>query len=149
MPTDAAILLNPRYMHSESRKDRFKTEIDPSIPARRKGTVKLYKKRAYSRCRQGRALTTRNIPGKKATFRDGGGAWIRTKEGISQQIYSLPRLATSVPHPQSDAQALLQPPRRPHYGKATRRLSTPDAGSPMAGQRQEMRSLRACTPRSD
>ena len=30
--------------------------------------------------------------------RGGGGGWIRTIEGISQQIYSLPRLATSVPH---------------------------------------------------
>ena len=29
--------------------------------------------------------------------RDGGEGWIRTTEGISQQIYSLPRLATSVP----------------------------------------------------
>jgi hypothetical protein len=28
---------------------------------------------------------------------DGGGpSWIRTSEGVSQQIYSLPRLATSV-----------------------------------------------------
>src|SRR5947209_1060494 len=27
----------------------------------------------------------------------GGEDWIRTNEGISQQIYSLPRLATSVP----------------------------------------------------
>ena len=27
----------------------------------------------------------------------GGEEWIRTIEGISQQIYSLPRLATSVP----------------------------------------------------
>ena len=29
--------------------------------------------------------------------RDGGEEWIRTTEGNSQQIYSLPRLATSVP----------------------------------------------------
>jgi hypothetical protein len=29
----------------------------------------------------------------------GGQGWIRTIEGISQQIYSLPRLATSVPTP--------------------------------------------------
>ena len=29
--------------------------------------------------------------------RNGGEEWIRTTEGISQQIYSLPRLATSVP----------------------------------------------------
>ncbi len=28
---------------------------------------------------------------------DGGQEWIRTIEGVSQQIYSLPRLATSVP----------------------------------------------------
>src|SRR6266542_1512872 len=27
----------------------------------------------------------------------GGPGWIRTSEGVSQQIYSLPRLATSVP----------------------------------------------------
>ena len=27
----------------------------------------------------------------------GGPSWIRTSEGVSQQIYSLPRLATSVP----------------------------------------------------
>ena len=27
----------------------------------------------------------------------GGQEWIRTIEGVSQQIYSLPRLATSVP----------------------------------------------------
>ena len=31
-------------------------------------------------------------------YRESGGEeWIRTIEGISQQIYSLPRLATSVP----------------------------------------------------
>lgn len=35
IPTDAAKLLNPRYMQIESRKARFKTEIDPSIPARK------------------------------------------------------------------------------------------------------------------
>ena len=28
----------------------------------------------------------------------GGGGRIRTFEGVSQQIYSLPRLTTSVPH---------------------------------------------------
>ena len=27
----------------------------------------------------------------------GGPGWIRTSEGVSQQIYSLPRLSTSVP----------------------------------------------------
>ena len=31
------------------------------------------------------------------SFKVGGEGWIRTTEGISQQIYSLPRLATSVP----------------------------------------------------
>ena len=35
MPTDAAKLLKPRYMQIESRNARFKTEIDPSIPARK------------------------------------------------------------------------------------------------------------------
>jgi len=35
MPTAAAKLLNPRYMQIESRNARFKTEIDPSIPARK------------------------------------------------------------------------------------------------------------------
>lgn len=33
MPSAAAKLLNPRYMQIESRNARFKTEIDPSIPA--------------------------------------------------------------------------------------------------------------------
>ena len=35
IPTAAAKLLNPRYMQIESRNARFKTEIDPSIPARK------------------------------------------------------------------------------------------------------------------
>ena len=35
MPTDAAKLLNPRYMQIASRNARFKTEIEPSIPARK------------------------------------------------------------------------------------------------------------------
>ena len=35
MPTAAAKLLNPRYMQIESRNARFKTEIDPSMPARK------------------------------------------------------------------------------------------------------------------
>ena len=35
MPTDAAKLLKPRYMQIESRNARFKTEIEPSIPARK------------------------------------------------------------------------------------------------------------------
>ena len=34
---------------------------------------------------------------KLITSRFGGPGWIRTSEGVSQQIYSLPRLATSVP----------------------------------------------------
>ena len=36
-------------------------------------------------------------------FKVGGEGWIRTTEGISQQIYSLPRLATSVPLPRMNA----------------------------------------------
>jgi hypothetical protein len=35
IPTAAAKLLNPRYMQIESRNARFKTEMDPSIPARK------------------------------------------------------------------------------------------------------------------
>ena len=35
MPTAAAKLLKPRYMQIESRNARFKTEMDPSIPARK------------------------------------------------------------------------------------------------------------------
>jgi len=35
MPTAAAKLLNPRYMQIDSRNARFKTEIEPSIPARK------------------------------------------------------------------------------------------------------------------
>ena len=30
-------------------------------------------------------------------YQGNGQGWIRTSEGVSQQIYSLPRLATSVP----------------------------------------------------
>ena len=37
-----------------------------------------------------------------ALVKGSGQEWIRTTEGISQQIYSLPRLATSVPT-QSDS----------------------------------------------
>ena len=33
----------------------------------------------------------------KAPSGDGGQEWIRTTEGVSQRIYSPPRLATSVP----------------------------------------------------
>ena len=35
MPSAAAKLLNPRYMQIDSRNARFKTEIEPSIPARK------------------------------------------------------------------------------------------------------------------
>ena len=35
MPTAAAKLLNPRYMQIDSRNARFKTEMEPSIPARK------------------------------------------------------------------------------------------------------------------
>lgn len=35
MPTAAAKLLNPRYMQIDSRNARFKTEMDPSMPARK------------------------------------------------------------------------------------------------------------------
>ena|SRR5579862_9671385 len=35
--------------------------------------------------------------GLRSAEENGGEEWIRTTEGISQQIYSLPRLATSVP----------------------------------------------------
>ena len=33
----------------------------------------------------------------RSAFTDGGQDWIRTSEGVSQRIYSPPRLATSVP----------------------------------------------------
>jgi hypothetical protein len=35
MPTAAAKLLNPRYRQIDSRNARFKTEMEPSIPARK------------------------------------------------------------------------------------------------------------------
>ena len=35
MPTAAAKLLNPRYRQIDSRNARFKTEMDPSMPARK------------------------------------------------------------------------------------------------------------------
>jgi hypothetical protein len=35
MPTADAKLLNPRYMQIDSRNARFKTEMEPSIPARK------------------------------------------------------------------------------------------------------------------
>ena len=35
MPTAAEKLLNPRYMQIDSRNARFKTEMEPSIPARK------------------------------------------------------------------------------------------------------------------
>ena len=34
-PTAAAKLLNPRYMQIDSQNARFKTEMDPSMPARK------------------------------------------------------------------------------------------------------------------
>jgi hypothetical protein len=46
-------------------------------------------------------------------FSPGGGGWIRTSVGVSQQIYSLPPLATRAPlrgEPQTIAQGLWQAP---------------------------------------
>ncbi|SIT52100.1 hypothetical protein BN2476_1840002 [Paraburkholderia piptadeniae] len=39
-----------------------------------------------------------SIPNKRFTaLKSGGGGWIRTNVGVSQQIYSLPPLATRAP----------------------------------------------------
>ena len=40
---------------------------------------------------------SRQIPPRIFDGEDGGQDWIRTSEGVSQRIYSPPRLATSVP----------------------------------------------------
>src|SRR4029079_11051395 len=40
---------------------------------------------------------TRRLEAKEQQFCRGGGGWIRTSVGVSQQIYSLPPLATRAP----------------------------------------------------
>ncbi len=55
------------------------TGIEPARPAWKAGTLPL----SYSR------LTA------QALSKNGGGDWIRTSEGVHQQIYSLPPLASS------------------------------------------------------
>ena len=53
--------------------------------------------RSFCCKRRGTRVAARKGTRVRLCGKNGGEGWIRTTEGISQQIYSLPRLATSVP----------------------------------------------------
>ena len=51
----------------------------------------------YSRIRSEKIITVAGLPALLLVGFAGGGDWIRTSVGVSQQIYSLPPLATRAP----------------------------------------------------
>ena len=51
----------------------------------------------YSRIRSDKIITVAGLPAHLLVGFAGGGDWIRTSVGVSQQIYSLPPLATRAP----------------------------------------------------
>ena len=61
----------------------------------------------------------------------GGEEWIRTNEGISQQIYSLPRLATSVPPPRLGWRASSSSPEKLSAVASLRSAMTVSLRSPL------------------
>jgi hypothetical protein len=81
MPLEFSLLEFLRYLKSELRSLERETGIEPAPSAWKAEVLPLN----YSRA--GKLLVAHET---------GGGRWIRTTEGVSQQIYSLPPLAAWV-----------------------------------------------------
>ena len=59
----------------------------------------------------------------RSDLKSGGRSWIRTSEGVSQQIYSLPPLATWVSYQQIYFETLTTKPSPPHWVVVSRILN--------------------------
>ena len=115
------------------------TGIEPASSAWKAGVLPLN----YSRPGAPAALASAHRPDQKSTLAEfvspGGGGWIRTSVGVSQQIYSLPPLATRAPlrgEPGSIA-AFIDGPAggRAEDLSARRRSDRPSARANAAGNR--------------
>ncbi len=77
----------------------------------------------------------------------GGGNWIRTSEGVSQQIYSLPPLATWVSHPCRSDTVPRDGPAMNRERRPTLKRFFPEFAGPGPTLTPDSNTLSACLPR--